>query len=132
MAGLLIRLFSLLAMPLVATGVWAQSTVADPTRPPGSLADPSLTAEATGPVLQSVLMPKKGKPVAVIGGQQVRLGEKYGESRLVRLSEREAVLDGPSGIERLSLTPGIEKINIKKSHADKTTATQGVQRGSKP
>lgn len=33
MAGLLIRLFTLLAMPLVATGVWAQSTVADPTRP---------------------------------------------------------------------------------------------------
>ena len=70
--------------------------------------------------------------MAVIGGQQVRLGEKYGESRLVRLNEREAVLDGPSGIEYLPLTPGVEKINIKKSNADKTAAAQGVQRGSKP
>lgn len=38
-------------------------------------------AEAvTGPVLQSVLIPKKGRAVALIGGQQVYLGEMYGEA----------------------------------------------------
>lgn len=82
----------------------------------------------TGPVLQSVIIPKQGKSVAVIGGKQVRLGELYGESRLVRLSEKEAVLDGPAGIERLMLTPGIEKTNI----ITKSPAARRAQRGGKP
>ena len=94
--------------------------------------DSQAAVDVSGPVLQSVLIPKKGRPVAVIGGQQVRLGENYGESRLVRLSEREAVLEGPSGTERLSLTPGLEKIAIRKSSKEKTTAAEGGQRGGKP
>jgi len=79
-------------------------------------------------VLQSVKIPKKGKPVAVIGGQQVRLGELYGDSRLIRLTEREAVLQGPAGTERLMLTPGIEKTNI----ITKSPAAKRAQSGGKP
>ena len=70
------------------------------------------SGQIAGPLLQSVMIPKKGKPVAVIGGQQVRLGQRVGQSRLIRLTEREAVLEGPAGIERLLLTPGIEKTNV--------------------
>lgn len=133
MAGILIRGSMWLALALIAAPALAQRVMADPTRPPGSVVmDSQAAADVSGPVLQSVLIPKKGRPVAVIGGQQVRLGEKYGESRLVRLSEREAVLEGPSGTERLSLTPGVEKIAIRKSSKEKTTAAEGGQRGGKP
>jgi len=116
----------------LTTYVWAQSVpLPDPTRPPASVSSPvplSDAEAATGPVLQSVKIPKKGKPVAVIGGQQVRLGELYGESRLIKLTEREAVLEGPAGVEHLMLTPGIEKINI----ITKSPAAKRVRSGSKP
>ena len=133
MAGFLIRWSMCSALALIAASTMAQRVMADPTRPPGNVVmDSQAAVDVSGPVLQSVLIPKKGRPVAVIGGQQVRLGENYGESRLVRLSEREAVLEGPSGTERLSLTPGVEKIAIRKSSKEKTTAAEGGQRGGKP
>jgi len=74
-----------------------------------------------------VLIPKKGKPLAIISGQQVGLGERYGESRLVKLSEREAVLDGPSGVERLQLTPDVEKTNIAAKNVMKTPAPRAAR-----
>ena len=111
---------------------WAQSSgaaLADPTRPPAAFYEPADAAvELTGPVLQSVVIPAKGRPIAVIGGQEVRLGGLYGDSRLVRLTEREAVLEGPDGTLRLPLTPGIEKTNI----TTKSPAARSAQRGSKP
>ena len=110
MADRLIRCLVLLCIALPAL---AQSGLADPTRPPPGMAgDPAAADEARGPVLQSVILPKKGKPVAIISGQQVSLGGNFGDSRLIALSEREAVLQGPGGIERLLLTPGIEKTQI--------------------
>jgi MSHA biogenesis protein MshK len=120
-----------LALALLASmaGVQAQTVMADPTAPPtGFDASSGDAPEAAGSLLQSVKIPKKGKPVAMIGGQEVKLGELYGDSRLVKLTEREAVLDGPSGIEHLMLTPGIEKINVTK----KSPAAKSVQSGSKP
>jgi MSHA biogenesis protein MshK len=44
-----------------------------------------------------------------------------GEAKLIRLSEREAVLEGPDGVTHLYLTPNIEKQMIatpgsRKSH----------------
>ena len=115
---------------LFAASASAQTALLpDPTRPPLSVSEPLPDAEVvTGPVLQSVKIPKKGKPVALIGGQQVKLGEMYGDSRLTQLTEREAVLEGPAGIERLLLTPGIEKTNI----VTKSPVAKRAQRGSKP
>ena len=119
---------------LVAAGtVCAQSAnapLADPTKPPTNFTAPTAVADdsLTGPVLQSVVIPAKGRPIAIIGGQEVRLGGLYGERRLTRLSEREAVLEGPDGVERLLLTPGIEKTNI----TPRSAAARRVQRGSKP
>lgn len=127
MADRLNRVFgACLALGSLAVG--AQTAISDPTRPPPAFSAPAPEGEAaTGPVLQSVLLPKKGKPLAVIGGQQVRLGELYGDSRLIRLSEREAVLEGPDGIERLRLTPGVEKTSIVGKNTARTV-TKDVKR----
>lgn len=123
------RALALLAVAGAMSSASAQS--ADPTQPPAGYAQDSdsLAAGPVGPVLESVVIPKKGKPLAVISGRQVRIGELYGESRLIRVSEREAVLDGPAGIERLALTPGIQKINIVTKN--RTQAPTGAQSGSK-
>jgi len=116
----------------LANTVSAQSLLPDPTRPPaGFVQEGDQSAPVfSGPVLESVIIPKKGKPLAVISGRPVRLGENYGESRLIRLNEQEAMLEGPAGIERLPLTPGVEKANIVTKHkAQMSTRTRS---GSKP
>lgn len=120
-----------LVLFFAAAPLRAQPPLPDPTRPPPGVAGLSGLAEeraSDGPVLQSVLIPGQGKAMAVISGKQIRLGEKYGDSRLVRVSEGEALLEGPSGRERLLLTPGIEKTELK----GKNVAAGRGQRGSKP
>jgi len=85
---------------------------ADPTRPPAAwLEQPGAVqaAEGGGLRLQSVLMPQRGKPVAIIGGKTVTVGGRVGDARLVSLTEREAVLQGPDGVTRLYLTPDVKK-----------------------
>ena len=139
------RLTRLAALPVlavllfVAASALAQTdmaNIADPTRPPAGFLVGEANAEAaeavTGPVLQSVLIPKKGRAVALIGGQQVYLGEMYGESRLIKLSEREAVLEGPGGVERLMLTPGVEKTNIVMKKLNRSPAPRRAQSEGKP
>lgn len=103
---------------------WAQTPMlADPTRPPAGVIDAAETGEASaGRVLQFVIIPRQGKPLAVIDGQTVRLGQRYGDARLVKVSEREAVLDGPQGRERLLLTPGVEKTDIRPAKVTKRPA----------
>ena len=110
----------------VAWPVCADGPLVDPTRPPpefGMSATESATL-VTGPELQSVLIPRKGKPQAVISGQMVRLGEMYGDSRLVALDERAAVLEGPQGRSVLALTPGIEKSKVVRSSKLPAKASQ--------
>lgn len=136
MAHRLAQVTVAIALLSSAATVSAQTELADPTRPPAGLVVEAAGGEATGgSVLQSVLIPKKGRAVAVIGGQQVYLGEMYGESRLIRLTEREAVLEGPSGVERLMLTPGVEKTNIvmkKTNKSNKSPEPRRVQSEGKP
>ena len=117
---------------LAAAPASAQSPLADPTRPPAGYAQDgdAPAAAPSGPVLESVVLPKKGRPLAVIGGRLVRVGEYYGDSRLIRVTEREAVREGPAGIERLFLTPGIEKTPIV--IRNRTQASGGTRSGSKP
>ncbi len=100
---------SVLAAPLNAQGV-----LPDPTRPPPGFAEEgAVPVEAvSGPVLESVMIPRKGRPVAIISGRMVRLGETWGSDRLIRLSEHEAVLEGASGGVHLRLTPDVEKTPI--------------------
>lgn len=132
MAHRLIPVLAGLACCVAGAPVFAQPFLADPTRPPAALSQETPEEAAAVPILQSVVIPRKGRPVAVIGGQTVRVGEKFGESRLVRLSEREAVLEGPSGIERLPLTPDVEKTDIVTKNMNKTPLPRRAQAGSKP
>lgn len=82
--------------------------LADPTRPPASLADPSAMVEPGGPVLQSVMLSPTRK-VAVISGEMVLLGGKYGDARLVKLTETEAVLRSGKETTVLRLYPQVVK-----------------------
>jgi MSHA biogenesis protein MshK len=133
MAHRLARLVAIPMLLLAGATAFAQADLADPTRPPAGLVAEATSSEAvTGPVLQSVLIPRKGRAMAVIGGQPVRLGEMYGESRLIKLTEREAVLEGPSGVERLLLTPGIEKTNITMKKTNKSPVPRRTQSEGKP
>lgn len=82
----------------------------DPTRPPAGVVGPDGSEAASGSIgLTSVMLPKKGKATAVIDGQVVAVGDQVRDARLVRLTETSAVLEGPGGVERLYLTPEVEK-----------------------
>jgi len=133
MDDILIRAAIALGLVLVGSSALAQRTASDPMRPPaGIVADPAADGKevAISPVLQSVVIPVKGKPIAIIGGQQVRLGEKIGENRLVRLNEREAVLEGPGGAERLPLTPLVDKRNDNSgNNKNSASVAKSVRRG---
>lgn len=84
--------------------------LADPTRPPAAaLMVGGGMGESPGGRLSSIVLPKQGRATAVIDGQVVRLGERVGGARLLRLTESEAVLEGPEGVERLYLTPDVDK-----------------------
>src|SRR5574343_53649 len=125
MAGAMKRTaFILLAL---ASSAYAQT--ADPTRPPANWLMPeagraSSNAPDGGLRLQSVLLPQGGKPVAVIGGRLVPLGGKVGEARLVRLNEREAVLQGADGETHLYLTPDVQKQMIMMPGTRKSDVTR--------
>jgi MSHA biogenesis protein MshK len=86
-------------------------SLADPTRPPpGLLGTPGSNPVAitAGPVLQSVLEAPDRK-AAIISGERVELGGRYGQAKLVRLTDSEALLEGPEGRTLLRLVPGVEK-----------------------
>lgn len=66
----------------------------DPTRPPASLgarADGASAADGQ-PRLQSVLIARGGRQVAVIEGETVRLGDSYKGARVARMTQTEVEL----------------------------------------
>jgi MSHA biogenesis protein MshK len=144
MAGHLIRhalAISLLSVAGAASGQASSSeSLADPTRPPAALlgspgSNPS--AITAGPVLQSVLESADRK-AAIISGERVELGGRYGQSKLVRLTDSEALLEGPEGRTLLRLVPGVEKRPVgasasavkqeRKSSKNNAPISQGVGR----
>lgn len=102
--------YAALALMLISTCAYAQE-LTDPTRPPASIAaGPVQTGEKpkTGHELQSVLI-SPTRRVAIIDGQTVALGEKYGEARVVKIAEDEVVLRNGQDNQVLKLFPTIEK-----------------------
>lgn len=107
-----LRRAGFLAAALLAGAAHGQEALPDPTRPPAAMMDlqgPAGAAVATGPVLQSVLLSRERKS-AIIGGERVDLGGLYGDARLVRLSDSEAVLEGPEGRTVLRLLPEAQRM----------------------
>lgn len=77
---------------MIEQDVQAES-LKDPTQPPASLSSEitNENAQATGPVLQSVMLGSQYR-AAIINGQKVMLGGKYENATLIKINEREAVL----------------------------------------
>jgi MSHA biogenesis protein MshK len=110
-AATLAMQFCILLPMLAAASPVASQNLRDPTRPPvafGRRHDGNLQQVPSGPVLQSVLV-SPGRQVAIISGQTVKLGEKFGDARVVKITENEVVLSGSNGVQTLKLFPGIEK-----------------------
>ncbi len=83
---------------------------ADPTRPPDAAPGGAAPGgpSSLGPRLESVLI-APDRRLAVISGQQVRLGEKFGDGHVVRITESEVVIRSGEGTETLKLLPEAEK-----------------------
>jgi hypothetical protein len=99
---------ALAVLPLLAQA----NGLSDPTRPPEAMlngAAAAASAPTGGLQLQSVLLGAGRKPAAVISGELVLLGGRVGDSRLVHVTERSAVLQGPQGLTMLALTPDATK-----------------------
>lgn len=99
----------------LASVLWAQAAgaeggaLSDPTRPPNaSLAVEAGEGGAASAQLQSVLI-APGRTFAVINGETVRLGARYGEARVIRITEAVVVLRYSDRDETLELLPGIQK-----------------------
>lgn len=106
------------ALIALAGAACAQSLV-DPTQPPpesrqfapGMSEAPAVSA---GPRLQSVLIGTRGREVAVIDGQTVRLGEKFKGAVLVKVGKNQVVLQNGRDKQVLTLFPDAEA-DAKKS-----------------
>jgi MSHA biogenesis protein MshJ len=99
-----------IALMFISANASAQA-MNDPTRPPGAYVtgDPDAgDAPRGGPVLQSVMISRDRK-AAIINGEMVRLGEKYGDAVLVKVAESEVVLKSGDATQVLKLYPGVEK-----------------------
>jgi len=103
----------------LAVSLWCGLAVAqdaafvDPTRPPNAVPDSDATAPA-GPRLQSVLISPHRRE-AVISGQTVALGGKYGDAIVIRISEGEVALRQGREIQTLTLLPEAKK--VRRTHA---------------
>lgn len=106
-------------MGVIATGPVGAEPLLDPTRPPGAAmsGENGGEIEPAGPVLQSVML-SSGRKMAVISGQAVRVGEKFGDATLVRVSDQEAVLRaGDGAMQVLKMYPAVEKTVRKPTNA---------------
>jgi MSHA biogenesis protein MshK len=116
-----------------AAGAVAAQSLPDPTRPPGAAHGAPGGPVQGGNPLQSVIIPARGKPSAVINGEQVQVGGKVGEAQVVRITEAEVVLKGPEGVQTLRMTPDVEKrpaasaTTGKRDRKESGPARQGVQ-----
>ena len=93
---------------LCSLGAGAQ-ILNDPTRPPAGIYAPETAdgAAALGPVLQSVKISRTER-TAIISGETVKLGAKYREARVIRITENEVVLRSAGGTEMLRMYPGVD------------------------
>lgn len=117
---------------LVVLPAHAQSGggLADPTRPaaaylPGGVAEAGVPTIAPLSRLTSVKLPHRGAvPSAVIDGQLVRLGERVGEDKLVKVNETSVVLEGKEGRETLYLIPDVTKTPAVKRTTNRPSAKE--------
>ena len=105
---------------LPPSGALAGEALHDPTRPPTVLYAPDGAAGTVnnGPVLQSVLI-SEGRRSAIISGQNVKVGDKIGNARIIRINETEVVLKTGKSLQTLRLFPDVEKRTVVKNKRSK-------------
>jgi len=128
------------ALAVSTTASAQDSSLPDPTRPPASILqgpkDEAQVVVAAGPVLQSVII-AEGRRGAIISGQYVALGGRYGDARLTQVSESSVVLRGAAGAQTLMLFPAVEILHRPKRDvlpagaAGGKPAANGVRREGK-
>lgn len=98
---------------LFAGAVFAEDLV-DPTRPAVASRAEMPAVEILKPAgLQSVIISKQ-RSAAIIDGQTIELGGKYGDVRLIEVSDTGVVLQGAQGRQVMTLFPGVS-MSKKKS-----------------
>jgi MSHA biogenesis protein MshK len=95
---------------LIGINIACAEQFVDPTRPPDAMGsvqagNPNVDS---APVLQSVLI-SPHRRLAIINGKAVKLGEKYGSSQLISITETEVVLRSGKDLQTLKLFPGVQK-----------------------
>ena len=95
----------------------------DPTRPPNAIPEAS-GATAGEPRLQSVLI-APGRRVAVIDGQPVSVGDKIGDSTVVRIAVGEVTLRQGAETRTLKLLPDAEKVRSKRAAPERRSGKEG-------
>ena len=91
----------LLVMPAFA------ASLPDPTAPPMT---PAEAGEAGKPVVALTAIKTSGKQkIAIINGQEITVGGRYQDARVVRISESEVVLRQGRELTVLKLYPQVEK-----------------------
>ena len=112
---------SALLLLILCVSPWSRAataqTLSDPTRPPIGL-QPTEAGDNTlaAPVLQSVMISSAAR-TAIIGGETVKLGGKYGDARVIRITESEVVLRSASGTETLKMYPAVTINPVKPAPA---------------
>ena len=100
MLGLMLVMLSL---PTLAV----TEVLQDPTRPPTSI-EGTAPAASSGPALQSVLV-SPGRTIAIISGRTVKLGDRFGDAVVMKITESEVLLRSGKQVQTLKLFPGPEK-----------------------
>ena len=127
------RAISALLMALLSVAATAEE-LADPTRPPASLTAP-VAAPASGvpeirPArLQSIFI-SKTRRAAIIDGESVELGGKYGDAKLIEVNEGSVILRGAQGRQVMTLFPDV-KITGKQETKIKPQLPAGEVRSGK-
>ena len=107
--------------------------LADPTRPPKGLAAPAI-APASGVVtgrpagLQSIII-SKTRRAAIIGGETVELGGKYGDAKLIEVNEGGVVLRSAQGQQVMTLFPDVKIAGRQETKTRPQSPADEVQSG---
>jgi len=79
----------------------------DPTKPPAEISAPQGGGMLSANLLRTIII-SPHRRAAIIDGQTVELGAKYGNARLIEVSASGVVLEGSQGRQALTLFPGVE------------------------
>lgn len=120
--GLLLALL----LPVCASA----ESLPDPTQPPaGIMAPPVADTEEEQPAgLQSIII-SRNRRAAIIGGETVELGGKYGDARLIEVNEGSVVLKGTQGRQVLTLFPDVKMTSKEETKAKPPVAADKVRSG---